>query len=109
MTRCVAQSPRVAQQSDITGCNERDAPDWTTDVGENVAALMIARPSRKLDEAGASEINRFYRAYLCLWDTLILGDDRLSLPRSIVSNTEQLPYRSDRGGGRYACSTNLLL
>ncbi|GFV65687.1 hypothetical protein TNCV_3728901 [Trichonephila clavipes] len=48
-------------------------------------------------------------AIICVpGDVLTLRDGTLYLLRSTVANTEQLPYRSDRGGGRYVYSTNLL-
>ncbi|GFV10625.1 hypothetical protein TNCV_2122761 [Trichonephila clavipes] len=53
--------------------------------------LLIARSSRSF----------------CSWDVLTLRDGTLYLFH--FANTEQLPYRSDRGGGRYVYSTNLLL
>ncbi|GFU31073.1 hypothetical protein TNCV_2952101 [Trichonephila clavipes] len=55
--------------------------------------LLIARSSRSFVFLGRPDPLRRY-----------------TLPSVItVANTEQLPYRSDRGGGRYVYSTNLLL
>ncbi|GFW25874.1 hypothetical protein TNCV_4185971 [Trichonephila clavipes] len=63
-------------------------------VGAEVAALLIARSSRSFVFLGRPDPPQRY--------TLPSHDP-------LFANTEQLPYRSDRGGGRYVYSTNLLL